>query len=357
MDILVHVSAPSSIRDDARYRAQVAAIRAMMQPIAEPESQADVQEAPAAAVPGLPADQSAPETQAISAKAGPTPMGDSSLSLDHSLDSIISVIPDSQPTQAPLQNKDSEPLDPLLQPPSKRRRPEVRQCTSVAPTTTPTPAPVPPLPRLSPSPSPSFIPRPISTDSHSEYTLFSQLPVEIRPPPPPISTSPFTTHITPTLGMLVDRLNPARIYKPIRQVRALDTLERGHWAVQITIRPDPPAGTIGAKGDSYWNGELFARFWGFLSVFIGQEGRAGWGVWCFLERVEDQGSGSGSGLEVGSGLGLEGQEEIVVRLKVYAWGEVAMHVYLLLFLASERRVKGMGARWLDSREEVVIEMP
>ena len=352
MEILVHVSAPSSIRDDARYRVQVAAIRAMMQPRAEPEGQAEVQVAPAAAVPCLRADQSAPETQAISAEA-PTQIGDSILSLDHSLDSIISVIPDSQPTQAPLENKESEPRDPLLQPPSKRRRPEVRQCTSVAPT----PAPAPPLPRLSPSPSPSSIPRPISTDAHSEYTLFSQLPVEIRPPPPPISTSPFTTHITPTLGMLVDRLNPARIYKPIRQVRGLDTLERGHWAVQITIRPDPPAGTIGAKGKSYWNGELFARFWGFLSVFIGQEGRAGWGVWCFLERVEDQGSGSGSGSGSGLGLGLEGRDEVMVRLKVYAWGEVAMHVYLLLFLASERRVKGMGARWLDSREDVVIEMP
>ncbi|KAJ5140918.1 hypothetical protein N7448_004326 [Penicillium atrosanguineum] len=132
--------------------------------------------------------------------------------------------------------------------------------------------------------------------------------------------------------MLVDRLNPARIYKPIRQVRVLDTLERGYWVVQIPIRPDPPAGTIGARGESCWNGELFARFWGFLSVFIGQEGRAGWGE--------------------------EGRDEVVVRLKVYAWGgEVAMHIYLLLFLASERRVKGMGARWLDPREEVVIEMP
>jgi hypothetical protein len=152
--------------------------------------------------------------------------------------------------------------------------------------------------------------------------------------------------------MLVDRLNPARIYKPVRQVRALDVLERGYWAVQITIRSDPPAdtgtgtGAIGARGTrTHWNKELFARFWGFLSVFIGREGRAGWGVWCFLERDEDH------GLEFRSGL-----EEDVVRLKVYAWGEIAMHIYLLLFLASERRIKGMGARWYDSREEVVIEM-
>jgi hypothetical protein len=60
-------------------------------------------------------------------------------------------------------------------------------------------------------------------------------------------------------------------------------------------------------------------------------------VWCILERdvlLSDR-----------------------VTLKVYAWGEVAMHVYLLLFLASERRIRGMGAQWRDYREEVVVQMP
>jgi hypothetical protein len=42
---------------------------------------------------------------------------------------------------------------------------------------------------------------------------------------------------------------------------------------------------------------------------------------------------------------------------MYAWGEVAIHIYLLLFLASERRVRGMGAEWRDSGEEVVVKMP
>jgi hypothetical protein len=144
--------------------------------------------------------------------------------------------------------------------------------------------------------------------------------------------------------MLVDRLNPARTYRPVCQVRALDKLERGYWAVQIGIRPDPlDAGTTGTRHEPYWNGELFARFWGFLRGFV-REARAGWGVWCFLDR----------------GLGEPGQgqiEGLEVLLKVYAWGEVAVHVYLLLFLASERRVRGMGARWVDSREEMVIQMP
>ncbi|KAJ5118028.1 hypothetical protein N7526_011051 [Penicillium atrosanguineum] len=134
MDILVHVSAPSSISDDARYRVQAAAIRAMMQPTAGSEGQAQVQVESVAAVPCLPADPFAPEpeTQAIAAEA-PTQIGNSISSLDHSLDSIISVIPDSQPTQAPLQREDPEPLDPLLPPPSKRRRSESKSMSKFYP--------------------------------------------------------------------------------------------------------------------------------------------------------------------------------------------------------------------------------
>lgn len=46
-----------------------------------------------------------------------------------------------------------------------------------------------------------------------------------------------------------------------------------------------------------------------------------------------------------------------LTMKVYAWGEVASHIYLLLFLASERRIRGMQAEWRDSAEDVVIQMP
>jgi hypothetical protein len=44
-------------------------------------------------------------------------------------------------------------------------------------------------------------------------------------------------------------------------------------------------------------------------------------------------------------------------MKVYAWGEIASHIYLLLFLASERRIRGMQAEWRDGAEDVVIQMP
>lgn len=163
-------------------------------------------------------------------------------------------------------------------------------------------------------------------------------PVEIHPPKPPVSSGPFKTHITPTLLMLTERLKPAKTYIPTFQTRALDPLERGYWFVRFDLTADHAGRDRGALDGPTWPYALFDAFWSFLSDFIGRDGRAGWGVWCILERDGDS-------------------RPSQVTLKVYAWGEVAMHIYLLLFLASERRIRGMGAQWKDSRDEVVVQMP
>ncbi|KAJ5278401.1 hypothetical protein N7524_004554 [Penicillium chrysogenum] len=176
--------------------------------------------------------------------------------------------------------------------------------------------------------------------------------------------------------MLAERLNPARTYKPSSETRPLDPLERGYWLVHLAIEnqiqnqdrdpadllqnpnpnpnpdPDPEHGTTNPsqkptenpnpkskENTRTWPYPLFHAFWSFLSDFVGRDGRAGWGVWCILEAAPSTLSHSH------------------VSLKVYTWGEVAMHVYLLLYLASERRVRGMGVQWRDAREEVVIQMP
>jgi hypothetical protein len=170
--------------------------------------------------------------------------------------------------------------------------------------------------------------------------------------------------------MLAERLNPARTYKPSTQTRPLDPLERGYWLVHLAIENqnqhhdpdpadplqnpnlDPELGTTNPiqkptensnpklkENARTWPYPLFHAFWSFLSDFVGRDGRAGWGVWCILEAAPSTLS------------------HTHVSLKIYAWGEVAMHVYLLLYLASERRVRGMGVQWRDAREEVVIQMP
>ncbi|KAE8326840.1 hypothetical protein BDV39DRAFT_85170 [Aspergillus sergii] len=182
----------------------------------------------------------------------------------------------------------------------------------------------------------------------------TSLPVEIRPPLPPVSKEKFTTHITPTLEMLAARLK-SRTYRPLEQNRELDKLERGHWYLRINVVEAEAHDTTipwqQSDGACIWDMSTFCRFWSFLSEFI-KEGRAGWGVWCILEDL------------LSAQLPHNTQEpalrEMGIRqltLKTYAWGEIASHIYLVLFLASERRIRNMGARWRDSRDDVVIQMP
>ncbi|KAF3391243.1 hypothetical protein F1880_007734 [Penicillium rolfsii] len=210
---------------------------------------------------------------------------------------------------------------------------------------------------------------------HHHTSILSTLPLSLRPPPPPISTSTFTTHITPTLSMLTQRLQPTRTYKPTHQARELDKLERGYWAMHINVistatESEPThgheklyakdgAGAIADSGSGLphsWTETQFTRFWTFLSDFIAKEARAGWGVWCIVDRVEVQPQSQSHRPRsyTHTTADITHNSHVPVQLRVYAWGEVAMHIYLLLYLASERRVRGLGLQWLDSLVEVVI---
>ncbi|KAE8133113.1 hypothetical protein BDV38DRAFT_259247 [Aspergillus pseudotamarii] len=180
------------------------------------------------------------------------------------------------------------------------------------------------------------------------------VPVVIRPPPPPISKEEFTTHITPTLKMLAARLK-SRTYRPLEQTRELDKLERGHWYLFINVVEAGAHDSIipwqESNGAYIWDMSMFCRFWSFLSEFV-KEGRAGWGVWCILEDLPIAQLPHNT-----QESALRGMDIRQLTLKTYAWGEIASHIYLLLFLASERQIRKMGAQWRDSRDDVVIQMP
>ncbi|CAP79790.1 Pc12g01630 [Penicillium rubens Wisconsin 54-1255] len=376
-EILVHIAAPSTAQDDARYRAQVAAILefqcASRQPLMESKSSAPdpdhahpFSSAAHSSVPSTTQHEASPilreaprpayatlssDRRLLPEREGATPRQPINSNHPDSLESLISVIPDSQP----------EIAEELVQPraelssPSQLAPPPKRPRTSPA---TPNPAqpvsiidsPAADQPAAAHKVIPAenqdhrlptgYIPHP-TTSHHIPATIpnpinLSTLPLEIHPPKPPISTAPYTTHITPTLSMLAERLNPARTYKPSSQTRPLDPLERGYWLVHLAIENQIQNQDQNTRT---WPYPLFHAFWSFLSDFVGRDGRAGWGVWCILEAAPSTLS------------------HTHVSLKVYTWGEVAMHVYLLLYLASERRVRGMGVQWRDAREEVVIQMP
>ncbi|KAL3476325.1 hypothetical protein BJX99DRAFT_144794 [Aspergillus californicus] len=413
-EILVHVSAPSGAGDDARYRAQVEAILNFQSHSRElitlkahshsPPPRGTSEPLPKTTASATEIVNPPPCHVPLSGHIQP-PKRHASQDLKDSLDSPVSVIPDSQPQPVqPGFTLDAESLSlQLYSPvafPSKRLRvgspplehsqhqhdelqDEVQhqdQLQSQIPenlTTAPIlvlgenetkeneePVQNHPQENIShPEPQPQIHPPNRPSD-----LLNLTMPLQIKPPPPPISSSPFTTHITPTLSMLATRLKSPRTFNPKTQTRDLDKLERGYWFLRITLVPCLPSQkevTLPGPNPNptTWDTPFFTKFWTFLSDFIAKDGRAGWGVWCILESENENECETNPSHKTNEG-GKEAQapehhiaQPQSLNLKVYAWGEIASHVYLLLFLASDRRIRKLGAQWRDARDEVVIQMP
>ena len=92
-------------------------------------------------------------------------------------------------------------------------------------------------------------------------------------------------------------------------------MERGYWLVPC----------------EKWTDVLKAKCWGFLGNLVGMGG-AGWGVWCV-------------------------RDEEFKTLKVYGWGTLVGHIYLLLYMASLGKIKGTGACWVGGDGSPIIRMP
>ena len=159
-----------------------------------------------------------------------------------------------------------------------------------------------------------------------------RLPFEIHPPRPHPSTAQFSTHLTPPLRFFSRTLPLADLFKPSSQVRSPETLERGHWYMRC----------------DRWDDVRKAKFWQFLIIFI-SEGRAGWGVWCSKEFESNV---------YNTGSSKENQDPIAMNeiVKVYCWGEVVREIWLLLWLASAKRIIGTGSRWVDAQGETIFQM-
>lgn len=59
------------------------------------------------------------------------------------------------------------------------------------------------------------------------------------------------------------------------------------------------------------------------------------------------GEGDGNEEEEGSGRELG-------TVKVFCWGEVVGHVWLLCYVASQARLKRVESQWVDADGEVVV---
>ena len=45
-----------------------------------------------------------------------------------------------------------------------------------------------------------------------------------------------------------------------------------------------------------------------------------------------------------------------LRVRVFCWGEVVKHVYLMLYVASKSKVRKLGLKWEDAGGEIVVRM-
>lgn len=178
------------------------------------------------------------------------------------------------------------------------------------------------------SSSPTLIPsKPSQSNGNSIYA---------PAPPTSISTRALAL-LTPSLIKLASTLNLLSRYRPVTQTRPLRPLERGYWAVCTDT----------------WGVDVKERAWNALGVYV-RGGRAGWGIWCARGH-----GGCKSCEETDRGevaLGKYGYMHEDGEWRIYCWGDVVGHIYLLLYLVSERRVKGTGARWVDGGGELVIVM-
>ena len=157
-------------------------------------------------------------------------------------------------------------------------------------------------------------------------------------PPPPLTSSDGTlpSSITPDLHLLATQLSLATRFRPRVEARLLRPLERGYWSVSMAA----------------WDLLLRERVWNALQIYIAKRAKAGWGVWCArCEPKVNQNKEEVIFMDGGNA------NDALTELRVYCWGEVVGHVYLLLHLVSERKIKGGGAKWIDGGGEAVLVMP
>ncbi|GJN73022.1 hypothetical protein PLIIFM63780_007085 [Purpureocillium lilacinum] len=138
--------------------------------------------------------------------------------------------------------------------------------------------------------------------------------LEIRPPSPPIGVD----HVKPQ-DLVTDRLAKLALdlssrYHPV-ELRPVEPLERGYWLIDC----------------SRWSSEKRLEAWVFLTNYL-HKGLAGWGVWCRRDAAHGW-------------------------IRLYCWGCVVKHTYLLLYLASARQIKTTRAKWIGSDGEMALEVP
>lgn len=205
------------------------------------------------------------------------------------------------------------------------------------------------------------------------FLSISSLPTAIHAPGPPVGHSRYTTHLTTSLRTLATRLPLATFFRPLVVKRDINVLERGYWHLQIPVVQNPPSqrdatasGNAGkrhfgkssarASRGKPWTEESFLQFWHAFASYV-QSGWSGWGVSIYRE---DPGCPHFPPLPVpldtGTGEDSTAEEKKEITLKVTCWGEILGHLYLIMWVLSDKRTQGLAMEWRNASDDAVVEM-
>lgn len=148
---------------------------------------------------------------------------------------------------------------------------------------------------------------------------FSKLSVDAYPPEPKVSIAcpgGLPSQITAALEVL-KKQNPKR-FKPIKERGTPKVDARGFWSIYC----------------AHWPLQLQQEFWNNMCEQVTSE-RLGWGVTLHREGGTSQSLG---------------------RVKLYCWGEVVEHMWLVLWLCSRGKVIGSKLKWFDADGIAMFEM-
>ncbi|KAN0098709.1 hypothetical protein V8E51_014372 [Hyaloscypha variabilis] len=141
--------------------------------------------------------------------------------------------------------------------------------------------------------------------------------LELRPAPPATSTEDLNpeTFVTDEMQKLALKMPLTRLFCPVSRSRDLRPMERGYWSLNCQS----------------WDDGLRNRCWNYLGDRI-TKNRLGWGVWSVRDAEH-------------------------VSIRVYCWGIIVDYMYLVLYLASEGKIKKVGASWIGGDGQAIIKMP
>ena len=218
------------------------------------------------------------------------------------------------------------------------------------------------------------------------------LTAHVESPPPPTGFASYQSHITDTLKTVSERLPLERFFKPEYVERDVRGLERGYWQLDVKLADKPTAArtrhppsraqlhqkleqeatapdrllgggeALNVDSDvdaakqpdihenvhenlpltAVWTEHEFCDFWHNLSSII-REGRAGWGVRAVFQTTSLSVSPSPV-------------ESTLVKVRVYTWGEVLGHIWLAMWVLSDKLTAYVPMRWIACNGSTVVQM-